>query len=73
MTERKPYRAFLEKPKHGGLYSKLFMVFLCSNVSTQGKQPDEFLLDIKLTREAAQRVCDQNPGAYIVRGFATKN
>lgn len=74
MLERKPYRAFLQKPESGsGMFVKVYLVFQSTQVTQHGKKPEDFLIDMKIRKAAAERVRDLNPGSYIVRGFATKN
>lgn len=74
MKDRKPYKAFSTKPQQaGGVCPKVYLVFLSANVSLQGKQPDDYLIAMKLTSAAAEKVRDANPGSYIVKGYATKN
>ena len=72
--ERRPEKAFEKEPRRGeGVFQKVFLIFRRVNVTTSNpKQPDEYLVDIKITRAAAEKVCGMNPGSYIVRGFATK-
>lgn len=74
MSERKPFKAFLRKPdKARGVCPKIYLVFLSVNVVLKGKQPDDYLIGVCLTAAAAQRIVDENPGAYTVKVYASKN
>lgn len=60
-------------PLHGkaGMEVKVYLVFLPSNVAKPG-EPNRSVIAAKLTREAAQSIVDNMPGAYIEKHLADK-
>ncbi len=72
--ERKPDKAFLKEPDRGkGVYQKVYLILQRLNVSSvNGKQPHDFLIDVKLNRTSAEKIRDLNPGSYILKTYATR-
>ena len=59
------------RKRYEGMQIKAYVVLLPNNVAASG-EPNREIIAVKLTREKADEVVAEYPGAYVERHIATK-